>query len=377
MTEYRFARPEEEADVLDLINAVFSQAVCPHDFASLIPKVYARPGFSALHALALENGRPAATVAMLPETLRMGNPSRTLELGFIGSVSVHPRYRSHGHMKALMKMQIDEARRRGLDFLVLGGQRQRYGYFGFECCGEQWRFSFNRANARHALPADTSFVFREFSGPEDPAVGAAAALHAALPSSCVRPRELFYDTLRTYHAETKVIWNSHTDSFAGYLTMLENSVRELCLVREADLPAVIASWLKDRPEFVISCPLWQRERVLALGAFAEGYDVEETFLVSVLNWERVLSAALAFRAEISPMPDGACILQVKDTGTWRLAVEGGSASVSPSAETPDLVLEEKEAIKALFTPFGLYACQNPLLRAWLPLPLSIPVPDHF
>ena len=58
-------------------------------------------------------------------------------------------------------------------------------------------------------------------------------------------------------------------------------------------------------------------------------------------------------------------------------MEGGRASVSPSAETPDLVLEEKEAIKALFSPLGLYACGNPLLRAWLPLPLSIPVPDHF
>ena len=41
MIEYRFAAPEHRADLIDFINYVFSQNSVPHDFKTLIPKVYA------------------------------------------------------------------------------------------------------------------------------------------------------------------------------------------------------------------------------------------------------------------------------------------------------------------------------------------------
>ena len=69
MTEYRFARPEDEEKVLDFIDFVFSQAHRPHDFARLLPKVYAHPGFSAIHALAVADGRIRAAVAVMPMTM--------------------------------------------------------------------------------------------------------------------------------------------------------------------------------------------------------------------------------------------------------------------------------------------------------------------
>ena len=69
MTEYRFARPEEEPQILDLIDLVFSQGSRPHDFRKLLPKVYAHPGFSAIHALAVADGRIRAAVAVMPMTM--------------------------------------------------------------------------------------------------------------------------------------------------------------------------------------------------------------------------------------------------------------------------------------------------------------------
>ena len=75
MTEYRFARPEEEPEVLDFINAVFSQAVRPHDFEKLIPKVYAHPGFAEMHAVAVEERRIRGAVAMLPMIVHGGESS--------------------------------------------------------------------------------------------------------------------------------------------------------------------------------------------------------------------------------------------------------------------------------------------------------------
>ncbi len=53
--------PEEEEQLLDFINLVFSQVRVPHDFEALLPKVYAHPGFSRLHAVAAEEGRIRAS----------------------------------------------------------------------------------------------------------------------------------------------------------------------------------------------------------------------------------------------------------------------------------------------------------------------------
>ena len=63
MAVYRFARQEEEDEILDLINLVFSQTARPHDFSEMLPKVYAYPGFSRYHAVAEEGGRLIATIA--------------------------------------------------------------------------------------------------------------------------------------------------------------------------------------------------------------------------------------------------------------------------------------------------------------------------
>ena len=133
MAVYRFARPEEEEAILDLIDLVFSKTGSSIDFASLVPKVYGRAGFSAYHAVAEQAGRLVGTVAMLPVTVHMGDTA--LRGGYIGSVAVHSKYRGQGHMRALMDLLIAEAKSRGYDFLALGGQRQRYGYWGFEVCG--------------------------------------------------------------------------------------------------------------------------------------------------------------------------------------------------------------------------------------------------
>lgn len=150
MTEYRLARPQEEADVLDFINMVFSMHSQPHDFAALLPKVYAHPGFARYHYVAVEDGHIRGTVALLPLTLRV-EENCALKAGYIGSVAVHPYSRGAGHMKALMRMALTDAEAQGYDLLALGGRRQRYAYFGFKKGGQRLTFSLNSDNVRHAM----------------------------------------------------------------------------------------------------------------------------------------------------------------------------------------------------------------------------------
>ena len=64
-TEYMIAAPSDRADVIDFANYVFSQAHRPHDFKTLLPKVYADhlPELGAEHFVAKQNGRIRALIA--------------------------------------------------------------------------------------------------------------------------------------------------------------------------------------------------------------------------------------------------------------------------------------------------------------------------
>ena len=376
MTDYRFARPEEEEEILDLINAVFSQKARPHDFARLIPKVYAHPGFSRFHAVAEVDGRIRGTVAMLPIDVQMGRDGNTLRGGYIGSVAVHPRFEKRGLMRALMSMQAEHARRTGLDFMALGGQRQRYNYHGFEKAGLGLHFSVNTANVRHALKDVAPAELAPLSGPDDPCLDTLYALYEAQPARCQRSRELFYDTLCTYNSTPWAIRDQDGNP-AGYFVAMDDEITELVLRDEALLPQVIRAWMENRPRCAVTCPGWHLERAAALNVFAEGSEISNYQMLRVLNWENTLNAALSFRRQFVPLPEGRRVIRVEGAGTWALEVTEGQTRVSSTEDTPALSLSEKQAAALFFSPLSMLTVRDPLLRCWLPLPLEIPVADHF
>lgn len=377
MTEYRFARPDEEMEVLDLINAVFSQVSRPHDFAKMLPKVYAHPGFARIHAVALEGGRIRGTIAMLPLEVRLEEGLPRLKAGYIGSVAVHPRYRGKGMMRALMDMQIEEARGQGFDFLALGGQRQRYRYHGFEKGGGEARLTVTRSNARHALPEKSSFRFQRVDGPDHPALPFMIALQSKTPFSCVRPPDLFWDTLCSYGEEPFAIWDETRNDWAGYLVIQDTDITELVLARESDLSAVIAAWMRGKTKYTVHCPAGFRERVGTLAAFVDHASVCDMEMVRILNWEKVLRTCFASRQRHCPLPEGKRVVRIENSGTWTLEVGSGGASVLPSEEEPQLTLTELQAVSLFFSPMSAMLADDGLLRAWLPLQLYVPVPDQF
>ncbi len=376
MTDYRFARPEEEDEILDLINAVFSQKARPHDFEKMLPKVYAHPGFYRYHAVVEADGRIRGTVAMLPIELSMGREGTVLRGGYIGSVAVHPRYQRRGHMRTLMAMQEKRARHWDYDFLSLGGQRQRYNYHGFENASLGLRYIVNAANVRHALRDAVPAKLTPLTGPDDPILDALYALYEAQPSRCLRPRALFYDTLLTYGGVPWVI-RDQAESPAGYLIAMDGDITELVVRDEALVPGVIKSWMEDRPKCAVSCPGWNLSLASALNAFSENWLISDYQMLRVLNWENTLGAALSFRSQTVPLPEGRRVIRVEGAGTWTMEVNNGEARVCAAQSEPSLCLEEKQAAALFFSPLSLLSLRDPLLRCWLPLPLDIPTADHF
>ena len=74
MSEYRKAKPEEREACIEFADYVFSKAHCPHDFETLIPRVYGEGVDSAsMHRIAVdERGKIRALIAVLREELEVG-----------------------------------------------------------------------------------------------------------------------------------------------------------------------------------------------------------------------------------------------------------------------------------------------------------------
>ena len=375
MFTYRKATPEEVPELLDLANYVFSQASVPHDFAKLLPKVYAQdaPYDEAEQFVAVrDDGRIRALIALRHMMLTL--PGDSLHIGFVGTVSVHPYARGEGHMKKLMAHMTQQAENQHVDVLVLGGQRQRYQYFGFENAGYRYQFRITGNNVRHALKdvVCDDISFADMSTCTEEQLDLAYSLHARKGIRIERAKDRFVEILRSWASEVCIILRG--DEMIGYLA---GNGMEIAVTDEAMLPAVIKAMLAQRSlkEVTVNVAPWETERIRTLAALAEGWSLRHPDMVHVLNWEHTLQALLTLRAQYLPLADGTCVIAIDGTG-YEISVSGGIAAVSKTDKAAQLSLTSMEAQQLLF---GLeqFTMPHPLFANWLPLPMDVATADAF
>ena len=98
------------------------------------PHLYQRTGAMARRLLLLRDADElVGALAIHPLTLRL--EEARLKAGGIGQVATHPQRRGEGIMSILLKDAIPRMQRAGCALSVLGGDRQRYGWFGWENAG--------------------------------------------------------------------------------------------------------------------------------------------------------------------------------------------------------------------------------------------------
>lgn len=379
MTVYEKASPELHADIRDFINMVFSQQRVPHDFRALLPKVYGDGEvLPCTHYIAREEHRIRAVVGCLSYNLSvLGAP---LRVGYVGSVSVHGDARGAGHMKRLMQDMLADQQAAGVDLFVLGGQRQRYQYFGFERAGANLRYSFNTANLRHAFGAYdiADWSFRPITLPQDPALDAAFALYEAQPLHGARPRGLFLTILQTWR---RTVWAiEKAGDFQGYLTAdAQGGIGECLLRSESDLPTALKAWMSARQleELRFSAAPYEVQRNEILYALCEDVSVHGDSMIHVHSWDKMLSAFLGLKATGAPLPDSCRVVEIQGAGRYSIEMRGGAAQVLPTDAPADASFTGLEAITRFFSPvYGLLP-NDPALAGIAPLPYALPSTDGF
>lgn len=97
------------------------------------------------HAIIRDEGRIVSCVGAYPITVQVGS-CRVESVG-IGQVSTALDHLGRGYMTALLRHQLERAKRDGAVVAWLGGRRDRYSHFGFDNAG----FAFEHGIDAHSL----------------------------------------------------------------------------------------------------------------------------------------------------------------------------------------------------------------------------------
>ena len=290
MTEAGWARESEKQEIIEFIDYVFSKAHRPHDFATLLPKVYGDNGDgTAHHFIVRENGKLIAAILCYPIVMHMGS-KRLTGLG-IGSVSTHAAARGRGIMKQLMDAADARAEETGAAFAVLSGLRQRYEHFGYAYGGYQMNAKLTAHNVSHALDdADTEdWTVVPMNQAH---VQAAMALHKAQICYCERSEAAFLDILRSWNNEPFVLLKAK--KFAGYGTLRRNAesthIAEMRLECEADFAAAMKMLFEKHGTLTISAAPWEKARAAWLSCICHEFTIGKNHVFKVYQPESIREA---------------------------------------------------------------------------------------
>ena len=148
----RRAKVSEYDELMTLINRSFY----PHSREGIQREynhIY-RPSHRAAsnNLIIRHQGKIVSNVGLFPLSLRVEDA--LLKVGGIGGVCTDANYRGQGLMSRLLKKSIKIMETEGYDISWLGGDRKRYGNFGWETAGRQYHFTVSR---RHLSDLPSAF----------------------------------------------------------------------------------------------------------------------------------------------------------------------------------------------------------------------------
>lgn len=375
MTFYCKGQPGELPEILDFINMVFSMHQAPHNFRTLLPKLYgeSRPT-EWCHYLAKEDGKIKAVVCVLPITLK--HDGHTITCATVGSVSVHPYSRGKGYMKQLMAMAVEDMEQQGITLSILAGRRHRYQYYGYEPGGHSLQYRFNGDNFRHCASRypDIPLTLHLAEAGNTGQIGEFCRMYSALPVHTVRSDQDFFDICSSWGSQLYAVEQEGTA--AGYICGTKDHVYELVMEDETLLFSALKAWsaLHGCESFTLAVSPYDSERIRGVSGFYERFSVQEEDNYRIFNYSDAIRFFLSIKSEKEPLTDGCLALKIGDRSTLAIAVSSGKITAEPCDDAPDLCLTDVEAVDLLFSPASLYGRESssPLFSVnWFPLPLSV------
>lgn len=368
--------PEMYDDLMDFMNYVFGFNGNSSDFKKLLPKLYNKdcdPCYA--NYVVTENGKLKAAIGAFDSVLNVNGEE--LNCRGIGNVAVHPYSRSKGYMIDCMNMALSDMIRDGVDFSILGGRRQRYGYFGFDSVGKEYKISINSTNMRHIfrdVPL-TELEIRDVKAEDTELLDKMFELHNTRPLRTNRSREKFFDIARSWRKPVRAILKD--GAFIGYFC---GDLCELTLVDMADFNDVIRNYIRSYGDVTMNIAAWDTAMIEAAMAICEYTEIGTCDMFNIFNYKKFTGAFLRFKTTLETLANGTLTLFIHGYAgdcKIKLTVKNNAATVEDYDGECDFELSHMEATQLLFGLHSPYTGKlNPAIRSWFPLPLYVESADH-
>lgn len=150
-----YATRADREELLAFLLAVFREGNPNHLlFEDIYPDLFL-PDDEILgrHALIREDGKIVACVGTYP--VLMQNSGRRILTAGVGQVATLRKARGKGYMSLLLNNELNRCREEGVAYAWLGGRRDRYAHFGFDCAGCNIEYRCDASSLRKIARART------------------------------------------------------------------------------------------------------------------------------------------------------------------------------------------------------------------------------
>ena len=360
---------------MKFLNFVFGEH-SPHDFEKLLPTIYRATDEHMAHNYAIrEEGEIQAVVGLFPITWRVGDA--TLRVAGIGGVSTHPESRGQGLMQRLMKHCVGTMRDEGFHLSWLGGQRQRYLYFGYEKCGNSITANVNRSNIRHCFDGEPGLRMQPMGKGDGDLLRRAKVLHDRQAMHCERPLEDFWRHCAAWYHEGWAALDAG-DEMVGYLVAPREGgyVSELVAESAEAAERMVRTWSRERGEKGIALELnpLASETNCRFAACCEQISLHSSGNWQIFAWAEVVDALMKAKQAAGPLPEGSVVVDIEAYGAIALSVADGEAGCTRSTAEAQVTVDPATCMRLLFGPLQAsqvmpLSPEGALLDMWCPLPL--------
>lgn len=373
-------RPEETQQLLDMLDNVFfleDDEETKRNFLELLPKLYKdkySPAYN--NVIVKEDDSIKAAIGCYPVNVIAAG--KKLSFLGIGNVAVARDSRGKGYMIDLMNLSLDIMKSENFDYSLLGGQRQRYGFFGYEPIGFEYRFVIDKGNIRRILgnEAKSAFTAREITEADTEIIKKVKALNESLPFYAERSEEDMIDVLKSWRCIPYAAFEGV--EFRGYFVIQQHnssSVLEIKPVKTDDMLNLIMCAMEviNAEGVSLNLPAFDTELCDFMNKNCGGVSIGTPEMINIFNFGRFIEAFLAVKASRMKLCPGSLTLLIhgmkRDENITVTVDESNNVTVTETENKADIELSHSEAIHFIG---GLYSRQRVEMaqgfaQSWFPV----------
>ena len=350
MDQIRLGRPDDHPVVMERVVASFRERNPGHArFEELYPDTVL-PETMGQWRLACQGRDIAAGVQLVPRSFVAVGEVRLPGIG-LGNVFCYPPYRKHGLMSALLERCSVDMAAGGVGVCILGGDRSRYGNYGWEHAGAERSLTLAAGVTRFEESFPVSAVdLRVWSGDVGELMCILAA-YSRLPYRCERSAA---ECGRVLRRPGQVVWIcDRAEKGFGYLSVRGNTIAEY-----GGAPLAVeelVSFLLQSGSWSVALPPVDAETALEklMLRHAQSYLVRPAGMIRIVSMRTVLEAYRPVLQVRLQGWTGEIVLRCRDTGeSVRVSAEGGVLAVEDAgAGSVAVELTRRELAQVFFGPF--------------------------